>query len=180
MEDLAARYANRAVRSIFIYTREAHPGENLPPLSSMEDKRDHAGQFRAEANINRQILLDDMAGTAHHAYGLLPNMTWIVGRGGFIHYKASWTAVEDIEEALGNALTYQENRVAKQLVPFFSERAASYERDQERLRVGLIRAGQQAVDDMARAMKNNKTAKPKSPEIAPGGTGNYYQPGEDD
>jgi hypothetical protein len=33
---------------------------------------------------------------------------------------------------------------------------------------------------MARALKNNKTAKPNSPEIAPGGTGNYYQPGEDD
>jgi hypothetical protein len=27
MEELAGRYAERAVRSGFIYTREAHPGE---------------------------------------------------------------------------------------------------------------------------------------------------------
>ncbi len=176
MEDLAARYAHRAVRSVFIYTREAHPGENLPPLASMDDKRDHARQFQSECDLKREILLDDMAGTAHHAYGLLPNMTWIVGRGGFIHYKASWTAPEDIEEALENALNYQENRVARQLVPFYSERAASYTRDRERLHQGLLRAGQQAVDDMTRAMQNSTAPAPKSPEMPPPAVGNYYKP----
>ena len=39
MEDLHARYADRAVRSVFIYTHEAHPGENYRHHTSMDDKR---------------------------------------------------------------------------------------------------------------------------------------------
>ena len=176
MEDLAARYADRAVRSVFIYTREAHPGENLPPLASMADKRTHARAFREHSSIKREILLDDLAGTAHHAYGLLPNMTWIVGRGGFIHYKASWTAPGDIEDALETAIDYQRDRASKGLTPFYSERAASYPRDREKLRQGLVRAGPQAVADFERAMKKNAPAKPPPADMPPPSVGNYYEP----
>ena len=63
MEDIAERYADRSVRSVFVYVREAHPAENLPPHASMEQKRDHARQFREEQKIKRPILLDDMTGT---------------------------------------------------------------------------------------------------------------------
>ncbi len=178
MEDLAARYADRAVRSVFIYTREAHPGENLPPLASMDDKRAHARAFQDHSGLKREILLDDLEGTAHHAYGLLPNMTWIIGRGGFIHYKASWTAPGDIDDALKTAIDYQHDRASKQLVPFYSERAASYARDRERLHQGLVRAGPQAVADFERAMKKNAPQKPLPPDMPPPSTGNYYKPEE--
>ncbi len=82
MEDMARRYADRAVRSVFLYTREAHPGENYRHHATMDDKRHHARAFREHNSIEREILLDDVAGTAHRAYGMLPNMTWIIGRGG--------------------------------------------------------------------------------------------------
>ncbi len=36
-------------------------------------------------------------GTVH--YGMLPNMTWLIGPGGIIHYKAAWTDPAEIEEA---------------------------------------------------------------------------------
>jgi len=36
METLAGRYTRRAVRSVFIYTREAHPGENYRQHTSMD------------------------------------------------------------------------------------------------------------------------------------------------
>ena len=91
MEDMAAQYAHRSVRSVLLYTREAHPGEHYRHHSSMEDKRRHARAFQAEFSVRRQILLDELEGTAHRAYGMLPNMTWIIGTSGVIHYKAAWT-----------------------------------------------------------------------------------------
>src|ERR671925_422127 len=100
METLRDRYADRAVRSVFIYTREAHPGEHYRHHRSMQDKRRNATSFREHCNVRRQILLDDLRGTAHYAYGLLPNMTWIIGRGGFIHYKSVWTSPTDVADAL--------------------------------------------------------------------------------
>jgi len=50
---LSGRYADRAVRSVFIYTREAHPGENYPAHAAMDDKRHHARAFKAEFGLKR-------------------------------------------------------------------------------------------------------------------------------
>jgi hypothetical protein len=38
-------------------------------------------------------------------------MTWIMGHGGFIHYKSSWTGVADVEDALKGVIDFQENRI---------------------------------------------------------------------
>lgn len=42
MEEVADRFAERGVGSIFVYTHEAHPGENYPHHTSMEQKSRHA------------------------------------------------------------------------------------------------------------------------------------------
>lgn len=84
MEQLSDQFSDRAVRSVFIYTREAHPGENYRHHQSMDDKRRNARAFQEHSKVRRQILLDDLSGSAHRAYGALPNMTWIMGRGGLI------------------------------------------------------------------------------------------------
>jgi hypothetical protein len=61
--------------AVFIYTREADPGEHYRHHKSMDDKRHNARAFREYSGIRRQILLDDLEGTANHAYGLPPNMS---------------------------------------------------------------------------------------------------------
>src|SRR5690349_14673292 len=76
---------------VFIYTREAHPGENVPHHDSFGRKLAGAALLREETGIGRDILVDDLAGTVHRGYGLMPNMTWVIGRGGRIAYKAGWT-----------------------------------------------------------------------------------------
>ncbi len=147
MDELAARYADRAVRSVFLYTREAHPGENYPCHLSMDDKRAHASAFQAQCQVRRQILLDDLDGTAHHAYGLLPNMTWIVARGGVIVYKSAWTSAADVESALHDSLDGRARRAQDKLVPFYSERLSWRVSDPAEFRKGLERTGPQAVSD---------------------------------
>ena len=122
MDDLADRMAPRGVTSAFLYTREAHPGENYGPHRTMEDKRGNARAFIKHSHVRRPVLLDDLEGPAHHAYGLLPNMTWIVGRGGVILYKADWTDARDVEDALNSALEHLERRAKDNLRPLYSER----------------------------------------------------------
>lgn len=148
MEDMARRYADRAVRSVFLYTREAHPGESYRHHSTMDDKRHQARAFRQHNDIERRILLDDIAGTAHRAYGALPNMTWIVGRGGVIYYKAAWTDAGDVEDALRATLDGLAGRAADPpRAPFYSERLSWRVRDMQAFRRQLAIAGPQAVSD---------------------------------
>ena len=147
MEEMAARYANRSVRSVFLYTREAHPGENFRHHTSMEVKRHNARAFKAEFNVRRQILLDDLEGTAHKAYGMLPNMSWIIGPGGMIHYKATWTDPADIEDALKYALDALDGRTKDRLLPYHSERLKWRVRDDNKFRARLLKNGPQAVKD---------------------------------
>ena len=60
MDAIADRTADRAVSSIFIYSREAHPGEIYRHHATMDDKRHHAKALRDDAGIRRRILLDDI------------------------------------------------------------------------------------------------------------------------
>jgi hypothetical protein len=85
---------------VFIYTREAHPGENVPCHDSFGRKLACARLLREEAGIRRDILVDDMTGTVHRAYGLMPNMTWVIDRGGRVVYKADWTSAANVEAFL--------------------------------------------------------------------------------
>ena len=62
---------------MFIYTREAHPGENVPCHDSFERKLASAKLLAEEAGIRRDILVDDLEGTVHRAYGLMPNLSLI-------------------------------------------------------------------------------------------------------
>ncbi len=144
---MARRHADRAVRSVFLYTREAHPGESYRHHTTMDDKRHHARAFRQHNSIEREILLDDVAGTAHRAYGTLPNMTWIIGRGGVIYYKAAWTDVTDVEAALVATLDALDRRTSEPIAPFYAERLTWRVRDLEAFRRQLEIAGPQAVRD---------------------------------
>ncbi len=147
MDDLADRFAGRGVTSVFVYTREAHPGEHHRHHTSMATKRANARAFREHSKVRRPILLDALDGPAHNAYGLLPNMTWIIGPGARIYYKAAWTAATDVEDALGSLIDALERRRAERLVPMYTERVAWRTSDPDGFRAGLERAGPQAVAD---------------------------------
>ena len=176
MDDLADRFASRAVRSVFIYTREAHPAESCRHHRSMDDKRRNARAFLDHSKVRRQILLDDLEGTAHRAYGSLPNMTWIVGRGGMIHYKSAWTSEADVAGALEGVLDFQANRAKRQWVAFYSERSAWSTRDMNLFKVGLERNGPQALADYQRMLEANKAARTApSEDVGPRIPGNYYK-----
>jgi hypothetical protein len=131
-----------------VYTREAHPGEHLPAHASFEDKLEAARRLRDELGIRRSILVDDFEGTVHAAYGLMPNMSWVLGRGGAIQYKAMWTSATRI----GEFLERQRARPAGlAYAPFQTEQLELPRRDGEAFQRGLERNGPRAVNEFARA-----------------------------
>lgn len=179
MDALADRYRDRAVRSVFIYTREAHPGENFPHHRSMDDKRRQAAALRQQCDVRRPILLDSVDGAAHRGYGLLPNMTWIVGRGGFIHYKAAWTNPPDISDALDAVLEFQEHRASRQWIPFYTERSAWSTRDRARFKESLRRSGPQALADYERMLRTPPGTAPAASDHIGARVAGIYRPGEE-
>jgi hypothetical protein len=84
----------------------------------------------------------------HRSYGLLPNMSWVLDRGGVIAYKAEWTSAADIGGFL-------ERREAGPTRPtsstFYAEQLAPVARDRAAFQGGLERNGPRAVAEFARA-----------------------------
>lgn len=152
MNDLAERYSAHQVGSVFLYTHEAHPGENYPHLTSLEQKYRHARALREVYHVTRPILVDALDGACHRAYGSMPNMTWIFNQAGIPVYKSNWTHVSSVENALIYYLEVGERRRAgERVVPFQVERLDYRENDREGFYAGLSRNGPQAVEEFQQA-----------------------------
>lgn len=107
---------------VFVYTREAHPGERVGAHTTLADKVARARQFQQRWRIRRPILVDDLDGTVHRAYGSLPNMTYIVVPPGTVAFRADWTDAD----TLGFVLNYlrheaREKTSGQRVAPFFME-----------------------------------------------------------
>lgn len=156
MNEAAERFASQGIGSIFLYSHEAHPGENFPPLRSMEQKFKHAKALQQIYNVSRPILVDALDGACHRAYGGYPNMTWIINRSGTVMYKANWTSTESVVETLAYLLKIPERRrLGERLSPFLVERIEYRQQDYDAFYVALRRNGEQAVDDFAREFPNS-------------------------
>lgn len=146
MNDLATQFAPRGVGSIFLYTHEAHPGENYPHLTSMTQKFAHAKALRDVLGVTRPILLDALDGACHRAYGTMPNMTWIFNRAGSPVYKSDWTDANSVRNALEYFTdVFERRRGRERLVPFHVERLDYRTSDPDRFDKGLARSGPKAL-----------------------------------
>ncbi len=137
---------------MFVYTREAHPGEHVGHHVTFEDKLASARLLRDEIGIRRPIVVDDLEGTSHRAYGALPNMTWVVGRGGRVLYKADWTSARNVEAFLAR---HEEGRTRRPpsgaVAPYVTEQIEHRDVDREAFYERLRRNGPRAYEEFRRA-----------------------------
>jgi hypothetical protein len=152
MNGIADKYAGQGVGSIFLYTHEAHPGENYPHLTSMEQKREHARDLRDILGVTRPILVDALDGACHRTYGSMPNMTWIFSRSGIPIYKSDWTDANSVENAIIYFLdVIRRRRDRARLTPFRVERLDYRTNDTEGFYKGLERNGPKAAREFRSA-----------------------------
>jgi len=119
---MAKELAEHDCQFVFVYTREAHPNDRYPGHSSLEQKVEVAQTMAERLGFERPMLVDDLDGTIHHAYGRLPNMTYIVNPGGTIVYRAAWTDPRTIRLALEQILFERgERRAKRRVTPYYME-----------------------------------------------------------
>lgn len=140
---------------MFVYTREAHPGESWPPHESMEQKLDHARRMVERWDMRRPMLVDELGGRLHEAYGKLPNMSFIVDSAGVLLYKADWTDPHNIEVAAEHLL-YERSQLRSRapMTHFQVEWLPRRPNDNEAFFGALAENGQKAVREFIEGIEN--------------------------
>jgi len=100
IKDLQVKYPD--VEFLLVYVREAHPGSRLGPHESNAQKIQRAEKLKVFYDEPRKILIDDLQGKMHKAYGELPNMVYIIDPNGRIIYRSDWSFPKRIEKILQN------------------------------------------------------------------------------
>jgi hypothetical protein len=137
---------------VFIYTREAHPGENVGHHDTFDRKLANARLLRDEIGIRRPILVDTLAGDAHRRYGARPNMTWVLDRGGRVVYKANWTNAANVESFLERYLAGRgERRAGVGMAMYETEQIEFHRTDHKQFEERLRRNGPRALEEFDRA-----------------------------
>ncbi len=98
MEALRAEHAD--VEFLVIYVREAHPGERLHQHKNDEEKTAAAKLLQPRYAEYRRILVDSHAGDFHRAYGMKPNLMYVIRPDGTVHYRCDWAHVDGLKDAL--------------------------------------------------------------------------------
>lgn len=146
---LYEKYRPKGFEFFIVYVREAHPGENFPHHLSLEQKLAHARKLRELERVSLPILVDDIEGSTHKAYGLLPNMVYLIDRDGVIVYKSDWTDAHELEGMCESLIGLDEMKARR--VPIIrqgvSERLHWIPMDPQHRERIYRRSGEKAIKD---------------------------------
>jgi hypothetical protein len=124
----------------------------VPNHDSFERKLSCARMLREDTGIGRDILVDDLAGTAHRGYGLMPNMTWVIDRGGRVAYKANWTSAANVEAFLGRYLAARRDHPPGTAPVMYETQQVEFRyTDRGRFAAHLMRNGPRAAEEFEKA-----------------------------
>ena len=82
--------------------REAHPGEKAHQAETIDEKIAYAKSNRDDYSEERKIAVDDVKGTWHHKWGLLPNTVYVINPEGKVIYRADWSFANNVDQVLSN------------------------------------------------------------------------------
>jgi hypothetical protein len=154
INQLYEQYRDKGFEFLTVYVREPHPGENYHEHRSYEEKVEYACDCREQDGIKTRLVIDDLEGTMHRAYGEMPNMVYVIGKDGRIYYKAMWTNHEEIASVLeGLAKFDAASQSGVRRMPFYSERLSFRGGYNSGAAVDVLeRAGPKARADFANAI----------------------------
>src|SRR6478672_8265139 len=95
---------------LFVYVREAHPGDKLPAHQSMDEKIAAAKLFRREEEVEFPVLVDELDGAVHRDYGAAANPAFLIDKSGRVAFRERWAQSRVLREAIEELLNMQERR----------------------------------------------------------------------
>lgn len=99
LQSLFREYGDRC-QWFLLYVREAHPGEQMPWHKTYERKRGQADYFRRVTGISWPVLVDELDGTVHKQYGLLPNSVFLIDADGRVSFVGQISHAPTLRRAL--------------------------------------------------------------------------------
>ena len=116
INDLYDEFRGDDIDFLFIYVREAHPGEKIPAHGSMEEKVHAARVLRDQEELRMPVIVDDTRGSIHRKYSRLPNPAFLIDKSGRVAFRSMWTKPEALAEAIEELLELQQERAVDHVV----------------------------------------------------------------
>jgi len=98
----------RGIQFLFVYAKEPHPGEVYPHHTSMEQKIKVARDFQELEGVRFPVLIDELNGQVHRAYGARPNPIFVVHRNGRLVYRAGHAQAPELRDYLEHLLVWDQ------------------------------------------------------------------------
>lgn len=98
----------RGVQFLLIYVREPHPGDKYAHHTSMEQKTAAAKELQQLEEVRFPVLVDELDGRVHRAYGTRPNPVFVVNRDGRLVYRAGHAEPAPLREYLEHLLLWDQ------------------------------------------------------------------------
>jgi hypothetical protein len=83
----------------------------------------------------------------------MPNMTWVIGRGGRVAYRANWTSAANVEAFLARYIAARADRSRGEPTLYETEQLEFRQVDRAGFNQRLLRNGPRAVTEFSRAMR---------------------------
>jgi len=153
INELYERFRGDDIQFLFVYVREAHPGERISAHKSVKEKIKTARLLRKEENLEMPILVDDLHGSIHRKYSRLPNPSFLIDKSGQVAFLSLWSRPEGLAAAIQELLEVQHKHGLEHVVvndgqdlsmPLPYSALYSYR--------ALARGGKQSLKDFRRAL----------------------------
>lgn len=136
------------VHFVDLLVRQAHPGPAEPAYASDEEKLADAERYQRSEQIRWTVVVDEVDGAVHQAYGGLANPSYLIGTDGRVAFYAPVTGAPRLHKALevlmaggGRGVVSGGIDLVPHLLPTFTEGWRALERGQP-----------QSTDDLSRAL----------------------------
>lgn len=110
INELYDQFRGDDLEFLFVYVREAHPGERIPAHSSMREKINAARQLRDAEEVLMPVLVDDVRGSIHRKYSRLPNPAFLIDKAGRVAFRCMWAKPDELASAIEELLEAQHER----------------------------------------------------------------------
>lgn len=87
-----------------VVVRQAHPGADWPTYHTFEEKLLDARRYVREEGIPWPVIVDDLEGTVHQAYGGMADPTYLIDTAGRVSLYQLWTYAPVLHEAVEQLL----------------------------------------------------------------------------
>ena len=151
---LYARYKKKGFEFFLIYTKEPHPGENIPQPTTIEERVKNAARLKREEKVNFPILIDTPDNVVRNAYRGWSNGIFVVNKDGVLVFRSSWTHGPELSQVLYDLHAWEKAQARNELVRVcYSERLVGLLRSKRISASVHRRAGPQAAKDFARLLE---------------------------